>query len=79
MYPDNGLPQWRCRTFAIPLVAAALQFPLARPAVAGVVTGMRSAGEAAQNIDLMRVEIPHEFGHALQRANLLLDAAAVPQ
>lgn len=79
MYTDNGLPQWRCRTFAIPLVAAALQFPLAHPVVASVVTDMRSAGEVAQNIDRMRVEIPHECGHVLQRANLLLDAAAVPQ
>ena len=68
-----------CRTFAIPLAAAALQFPLLHPAVASVVTGMRSAGEVAQNFDLMRVEIPHEFWHALRRGNLLLDAAAVPQ
>ena len=68
-----------CRTFAIPLAAAALQFPLAHPAVASVVTGMRSAGEVVQNIDFMRVEIPHEFWHALRRGNLLLDAAVVPQ
>lgn len=68
-----------CRTFAIPLAAAALQFPLAHPTVASVVTGMRSAGEVAQNVDLMRVEIPHEFWRALQRDNLLLDAAAVPR
>jgi hypothetical protein len=79
MYPDNGLPQWRCRTIAIPLAAAALQFPLAHPAVASAVTGMRSAGEIAQNIDLMCVEMPRESGHALRRANLLFDAAAVPQ
>lgn len=79
MYSDNGLLQRRCRTFAIPLAAAALQFPLAHPAVASVVTGMRSAGKVAQNINHIRVEIPHEFGHALQRANLLLDTAAVPQ
>ena len=68
-----------CRAFDVPLAAAALQFPLAHPAVASVVTGMRSADEVAQNIDLMRVEIPREFWPALQRGNLLLDAAAIPQ
>lgn len=68
-----------CRTFAIPLAAAALQFPLAHPAVASVVTGMRSAGEVAQNIELMRFAIPHEFWQALQSGKLLSDAAAVPQ
>lgn len=72
-------PQRPSRTFAIPLAAAARQFPLAHPAVASVVTLMRSTGEVAQNIDLMRVEIAHESGHALQRANLLLDADAVAQ
>ena len=68
-----------CRTFAIPLAATALQFSLAHPAVASVVTGMRSAGEVARKIARMRVEIPLEFWPALQRANLLVDAAAIPQ
>jgi D-threo-aldose 1-dehydrogenase len=68
-----------CRAFDVPLAAAALQFPLAHPAVASVVTGMRSAVEVEQNIALMRVEIPHEFWRALRRDKLLSDAAAVPQ
>jgi D-threo-aldose 1-dehydrogenase len=57
-----------CARFDIPIAAAALQFPLQHPAVASVVTGMRSAAEVRQNLELMRLPIPAEFWSTLQRA-----------
>jgi D-threo-aldose 1-dehydrogenase len=60
-----------CREHGVPLAAAALQFPLRHPAVASVVTGMRAADEVAQNVGLMRTEIPDALWDALARAKLL--------
>jgi D-threo-aldose 1-dehydrogenase len=57
----------RCADFRIPLAAAALQYPLRLPAVASVVTGMRSASEVRRNIDLMRIPIPPELWIALEK------------
>ncbi len=54
-----------CREHEVPLGAAALQFPARHPAVASVVTGMRSAGEVADNIRLMNTPIPPAFWTAL--------------
>ena len=50
------------------LAAAALQFPLRHAAVANVVAGMRTPGEVAQNLALMRVDIPDALWDALARA-----------
>jgi D-threo-aldose 1-dehydrogenase len=50
-----------CAECGIPLAAAALQFPLRHPAVASVVTGMRSPGEVETNLDLMRRPVPEAF------------------
>jgi D-threo-aldose 1-dehydrogenase len=54
-----------CGHFQIPIAAAALQFPLQHPAVTGVVTGMRSAAEVRDNLELMRMPIPAAFWSAL--------------
>jgi D-threo-aldose 1-dehydrogenase len=56
-----------CARFQIPIAAAALQFPLRHPAVASVVTGMRSASEVRQNLELMRMPIPARFWSVLQQ------------
>jgi D-threo-aldose 1-dehydrogenase len=56
-----------CARFQIPIAAAALQFPLRHPAVASVVTGMRSASEVRQNLELMRMPIPAGFWSILQQ------------
>jgi D-threo-aldose 1-dehydrogenase len=60
-----------CATHAIPLPAAALQFPLQCPVVASVVTGAVSRDEVTQNIALMDVEIPLTFWDDLRTAGLL--------
>jgi D-threo-aldose 1-dehydrogenase len=68
-----------CESWSIPMRAAALQFPLAHPSVAGVVVGMRSAAELADNIEMLNVEIPGGLWSALKRAGILPSDAATPQ
>jgi D-threo-aldose 1-dehydrogenase len=58
--------------------AAALQFPLAHPAVAYVIAGMRSVSEVEVAAARMEREVPASFWRRLQEAGLLEDAAALP-
>ena len=67
-----------CARHGVDVAAAALQFPLAHPAVASVVTGMRSAAEAAQNLAHMRAPIPADFWHELKHEGLIAQAAPTP-
>jgi D-threo-aldose 1-dehydrogenase len=60
-----------CARHGIPLRAAALQFPLAHPAVASVLIGMRSAAEAADAAAMAALDIPGALWHDLIRAGLL--------
>lgn len=57
--------------FGVSLKAAALQFPLAHPAVATVLTGMRSRGEVEENARLLAEPIPVNFWQALVERGLL--------
>ncbi|WP_088287915.1 aldo/keto reductase [Kineosporia sp. A_224] len=47
-----------CARYAVPLKAAALQFPFRHPAVASVLTGARSRAELEENLALLDVEVP---------------------
>jgi D-threo-aldose 1-dehydrogenase len=67
-----------CRRFEVPLAAAALQFPLAHPAVACIVVGCRSAEELSTDARLLEWEIPPELWDELKRAGLLDEGAPVP-
>ena len=60
-----------CERHGVALPAAALQFPLAHPAIASVVTGMRSAPEVAANLAHMRAPIPPDFWRELVGEKLL--------
>lgn len=64
-----------CRAFGISLRAAALQFPLAHPAVASLVVGAQSAAEFAQTVDALNEDVPAAFWQAL-RDEGLIDANA---
>jgi len=68
-----------CRRHSIPLKAAALQFPLAHPAVASVIPGARSAAEMEENFALMTVSIPRDFWEDLREEGLLPNEAPVPE
>jgi len=67
-----------CKRYDVPLVAAALQFPLAHPAVASVIPGPRSAEEAESNVRAMRHPIPADLWRDLKRDGLLREDAPTP-
>ncbi|MDE1150719.1 MAG: aldo/keto reductase [Azospirillaceae bacterium] len=67
-----------CDAFNVPLAAAALQFPLAHPVVAGVIPGMADAGQVVQTRALMDTPIPADLWHALRAEGLLHPAAPTP-
>ncbi|BCJ48265.1 oxidoreductase [Actinoplanes ianthinogenes] len=60
-----------CARHGVPLRAAALQFPLAHPAVASVLIGMRSAAEAADAAAMAALDIPGGLWRDLIRSGLL--------
>ena len=60
-----------CARHGVPAGAAALQFPLAHPAVASVIPGARSAAEQAANAALARHPIPAELWPELKAEGLL--------
>ncbi len=67
-----------CKRHRVAIAAAALQFPLAHPVVASVVTGMASQAEAAANLAHCRAPIPHEFWDELKHGGLIAPAAPTP-
>lgn len=67
-----------CGRHSIPLKAAALQFPLAYPAVAAIIPGARSVAEVDENFRLVGFPIPQEFWAELRDKSLLPEDAPVP-
>lgn len=67
-----------CQEFDVPLKAAALQFPLAHPAVASVVSGARSIQELEENMKMLRHPIPAGLWEQLKSQQLIPDAVPVP-
>jgi D-threo-aldose 1-dehydrogenase len=60
------------------LIAAALQFPLAHPAVAAVLTGPRNVEEVEVNSNLLHYPIPSALWADLRDAKLLHPDAPTP-
>lgn len=67
-----------CTEFDVPLEAAALQFPLAHPAVACVLSGMRSPEQVAANAGWLRRRAPNELWLALRDRGLIDPGAPLP-
>ncbi len=67
-----------CRRFGVTLAAAALQFPLAHPAIAAVIPGARDAAEVSANQALADAVIPAEFWAALRDEGLITPEAPIP-
>lgn len=68
-----------CARHQVPMKAAALQFPLAHPAVASVIPGARSVAELEENFRLVSHPIPGEFWAELRSKGLLPEKAPVPE
>ena len=67
-----------CQRHKVTLASAALQFPLAHPAVCSVIPGAKTAAEVKRNIATIEAPIPKEFWTELKREKLIADAAPVP-
>jgi D-threo-aldose 1-dehydrogenase len=65
-----------CAGYGVPLMAAAIQFPLGNRVVAAVLTGVRSVAEIEQNVVMFQVQIPDALWQDLRSEGLL--PAAVP-
>lgn len=67
-----------CDRHGVPLKAAAIQFPLAHPAVATVLTGSRTVAELDENLRMFAYEIPSDLWAELRAEGLIPAAAPVP-
>ena len=68
-----------CSEYGVPLPAAALQFPLAHPAVASVIPGIDRIERVAQTRELFETSIPVDFWQTLIDRSLLAPGAATPE
>ena len=67
-----------CDSHRVPLVAAALQFPLAHPGVAAILPGPRNVDEFEANAKLLQYPIPPALWADLRDAELLHPDAPTP-
>lgn len=67
-----------CQRHNVPMKAAALQFPLAHPAVAAVIPGARSVEEIEENFRLISHPIPADFWADMRKSGLIPDEAPTP-
>jgi D-threo-aldose 1-dehydrogenase len=67
-----------CARHGVALATAALQFPLAHPAVTGLVVGARSPAEVKANIAALDATIPADLWAELPAEGLLHAAAPTP-
>jgi len=67
-----------CQAHAVPLVAAALQFPAAHPAIKSVVCGAQSPAQVTANISAFEFPIPSDFWAELRSEGILHSDATLP-
>ena len=67
-----------CERHGVPVRAAAMQFPLAHPAVAGLIAGVRTIAHLDEYPDLLRQPIPPALWEDLRASGLIDPAAPVP-
>lgn len=67
-----------CEEFAVPLAAAALQFPLAHPQICSVLAGLASDAQVQQATAWLNTPIPDELWQRLRERELLHPAVPTP-
>ena len=67
-----------CARHAVPLKAAAVQFPLGHPAVACVVVGCRSSAQLDETLEMFELDIPPALWDDLKAERLLPAEAPTP-
>jgi len=68
-----------CSAHGVPLAAAALQFPLAHPAVVSVVVGLASPDQLASTLELHKTFIPDALWSDLKTEGLMTPDAPTPR
>lgn len=68
-----------CRQFGVPLQAAALQFPMAHPAVVSCIPGSHDLAQLRQNAAWFAQPLPGALWDALMAAGLIERGAPLPQ
>jgi D-threo-aldose 1-dehydrogenase len=67
-----------CREFSVPLPAAALQFPMAHPAVVSSIPGARDLAQLTQNVAWFEQPVPAELWQTLRQRGLVDERAPLP-
>ena len=67
-----------CRSYGVPLKAAALQFPLGHSIVASVIPGALSSGQVRENLEMLRFPVPAGFWSELRQEGLVHPRAPFP-
>ena len=67
-----------CAKYEVPLPAAALQFPMAHPAVVSCIPGGRNVEQLRQNAGWFEQPIPREFWQTLVYENLINENSPLP-
>ncbi len=67
-----------CASHGVPLIAAALQFPLHHPSVVSVIPGGQAAAEMRGNLEVLATPIPDALWRDLKSEGLLREDAPVP-
>ena len=67
-----------CARHGVPLRAAAMQFPMAHPAVASLIAGVRSVAHLDEYPDLLAHPIPADLWAELREEGLIAAGAPVP-
>lgn len=67
-----------CNEFSVPLPAAALQFPMAHPAVVSCIPGARDVEQLRKNATWFDMPIPDELWSTLQSRGLIDERAPLP-
>ena len=84
---EQAAPQWIdkaralkrvCDVHGVDMRAAALQFPLAHPAVASVIPGAATPEQVVENVELIRVEIPGAMWSEMKSEGLIPADAPTP-
>jgi D-threo-aldose 1-dehydrogenase len=70
--------QMVCKTHTVPMVAAALQFPLGHPAVAAVIAGPERPEHVQSNVGALHHPIPPQLWQQLKAEGLLREDAPTP-
>lgn len=73
-----GQLQQACAEFGVPLQAAALQFPMAHPAVVSCIPGGQDLAQLRQNAAWFAQPIPAELWQAFKQRGLIDERAPVP-